>query len=168
MDSNHRYLEDKLPLRDGLLSPSLFAPKGRIVAFTPPPFASGGGGPGLRSDLDFETDLDDLDFRDAEIGGREIGIEVHRGEEPLPPHDHPRHLAARDDHHPAKVISDLLGDDVPQVGIPTGEPQPIHDIGVLHKSELKDHSSNPGADRDQLHSLFRTDSRRVGADDVDQ
>jgi hypothetical protein len=30
--------------------------------------------------LDFETDLDDLGGRNPEIRGREIGVEVHRGE----------------------------------------------------------------------------------------
>ena len=50
---------------------------------------------------DFEADLDDLVRRYPEVGGRQIGIEVHRREEPLSPYRHPRHFAAGYNHDPA-------------------------------------------------------------------
>ena len=69
------------------------------------------------SDLDFEADLDDLSSRDAEMGGRQIGVEVHRREEPLPPDSHPGHLAVGNDHDPARIEGDFLGVDAAQVRV---------------------------------------------------
>ena len=63
------------------------------------------------SDLDLQPDLNDLCRRYAEIGRREIGVEVHRCKQPLTPNRQPRHFAAGDHHHAAKIIGDLLGID---------------------------------------------------------
>ena len=56
---------------------------------------------GRRSDFYFETDLYDLFGRHTKIGGRQIGVEVHRREKPLPPNGHSRHLAVSDNHDPS-------------------------------------------------------------------
>src|SRR5205085_11081514 len=52
------------------------------------------GGAIARSDLDFEAHLDDLSVGHAEIGHRQIGVEVHRGEETFSPNGPAGHLAA--------------------------------------------------------------------------
>jgi len=54
---------------------------------------------------------------------------MHRREEPLAPDRHPGHLAIGDDHHPAKIIGDLLRIDAAQSSISASKPQPVHDIG---------------------------------------
>jgi hypothetical protein len=63
---------------------------------------------GCGLDLDFQSNLDDLRSGHTEIGGREVSVEMHRREQPLPPHCHPGYFAARNDHHAAEVIGDLL------------------------------------------------------------
>ena len=49
--------------------------------------------------LDFEADLYDLGGRNPEIRGREIGVEVHHGEQGFSPGSHAGCLAAGDHHH---------------------------------------------------------------------
>ena len=39
---------------------------------------------------------------------------------------------------------------------------------MFHKSEMKRHAGDPGADRRQLDTLVGIDARRVGGDDRDQ
>src|SRR5438128_11871934 len=73
-------------------------------------------------DLDFEPDLHDLRGGHAEISCREVGVEVHRREEPLAPDRHPGHLAIGDDHHPPQVVGDLLRIDAPQRSIAASQP----------------------------------------------
>src|SRR5271163_3921162 len=70
-------------------------------------------------------------FVDQAEDGREIGVEVRRGEDPLPPHGHPGHLAARDDHDPSRIKGDPLRVDSAQTGIAASELQPLHHVGIL-------------------------------------
>src|SRR5690348_6386893 len=86
------------------------------------------------SNLHFKADLDDLVRRYPEVGGRQIGIEVHRREYTLSPYRHPGHFAARNNHHSSRVERDLLRVDPAQTGVAAGESQPLHDIGMFHKS----------------------------------
>src|SRR6267142_2442730 len=58
--------------------------------------------------LDFDTDLYDLGGRNPEIRGREIGVEVHHGEQGFSPNSHAGCLAAGDHHHPPEIICDVL------------------------------------------------------------
>jgi hypothetical protein len=60
------------------------------------------------SNFDFKADLDDLRGGYAEISRRQIGVEVHRREDPLPPHRHAGHFAARHDHHSTRIKGDLF------------------------------------------------------------
>ncbi len=120
------------------------------------------------SDLDFEPDLHDLCGGHAEISRREVGVEMHRREEPLAPDCHPGHVAIGDDHHPAKIIGDLLRIDAAQGRIAASQPQPVHDIGMFHKSEMKGDPGNAGADRNERHALGRINARRIGADGREQ
>src|SRR5271169_779966 len=122
----------------------------------------------LGSDLDFEAHLDDLSGRDAEIGGRQIGVEMHRGKEPLPPHGHPGHLAARDDHDPSRIKGDPLRVDAAQVRVAASKLQPLHHIGMFHKPEIEGNPGNAGADGCELYALVRIDARRIATDRRDQ
>src|SRR5882724_10263858 len=121
-----------------------------------------------RSDFDFEPDLYHLRRGHAKIGCRKIGVEVHSREEPLAPHRHARYLAARDNHDPAKIIGDLVWIDAAQSMVMAGEPQSLHDIGMLHIPEKQDNPGDADADGDELYALGRVDARRAGAGGRDQ
>src|SRR4051794_38318426 len=58
----------------------------------------------LGSDLDLETDLDDLRYRHPEVGGRKMGTQVHRCEQRFAPLRHACRLTARDNHDPPEVM----------------------------------------------------------------
>src|ERR1700722_1102233 len=117
-----------------------------------------------RSDLDFEAHFHDLSGRDTKIGGRQICVEVHRREETLPPYRHPGHLAARNHHDPTGVEGDPLGVDAAQAGVAASEFQPLHHVGMFHKSEMQGNPGNASADRDELHALLWIDAGRIAAD----
>src|SRR6267378_2037021 len=121
-----------------------------------------------RSDFDFEPDLYYLRRGHAKIGCRKIGVEMHCGEEPFAPYRHPGHLAAGDNHDPAKIIGDLLRIDAAQSMVMAGEPQSVHDIGMLHISEKQDNPGDAGADGDKLYALRRVHAGRAGASGRDQ
>src|SRR5271166_6162690 len=107
-------------------------------------------------------------FVDQAEDGREIGVEVRRGEDPLPPHGHPGHLAARDDHDPSRIKGDPLRVDAAQTGIAASEFQPLQHVGVFHKSEMQGNPGDAGADRDERYALVGIDARRGAADRLDQ
>src|SRR3954468_12419227 len=92
-------------------------------------------------DFDLQPDLHDLRGRDPEIGRREIGIEVHRGEQCLSPCGHAWHLVVGYDHHPAEVVGDQLGIDPLQAGIAAGELQAFDYLWVFHEAVMQE---NPG------------------------
>jgi hypothetical protein len=73
------------------------------------------------SNLHLKAHLDDLCGRNTEIGGWEIGVEMHRREEALPPYGHPGHLATRDDQDPSGIKGDPLRVDAAQTRITAGE-----------------------------------------------
>src|SRR3984893_18816285 len=76
--------------------------------------------------LDFETDLYDLGGRNPEIRGREIGVEVHHGEQGFSPDSHAGWLAAGDHHHSPEIIRDVLRIDAENDGLEAGNIQLVH------------------------------------------
>ena len=73
------------------------------------------------SNLDFETDLDNLRCRYAEISGRQIGVEMHRRKDPLTPNRHPGDDTTGHNHDPARVKGDSIGVDAAQSRVAAGE-----------------------------------------------
>src|ERR1700730_6856580 len=118
--------------------------------------------------LDFETDLYDLGGRNPEIRGREIGVEVHRGEQGFSPDSHAGCFAGGDYHHPPEIICDVLRIDAAKFRLEAGELQPLHHVRCFHETEMEEDASDTSADRHQPDAVFRLDARLIGADGGDQ
>src|ERR1700704_2552072 len=97
--------------------------------------------------LDFETDLYDLGGRNPEIRGREIGVEVHHGEEGFSPDSHAGCLAAGDHHHSPEIICDVLRFDAAKFGLEARELQPLHHVRRFHEAEMQEDTGDASADR---------------------
>ena len=109
--------------------------------------------------FDFEPDLHDLRDWNPEIRCREVGVEVHGGEQGFSPDRHARCFIGGDHHHRPEIIGDGLGIDAPKLRMEAGELQPVHDVGMLHKSKVQSHPGNAGADRDERYEWV--DPRRI-------
>ena len=83
--------------------------------------------------FDFETDLDNLGGRNAEICRWKISVEVHCGEQGFSPSRHAARLATGDYHHPPKIISYVIRIDAVECGIETGKFEPPITSGASMK-----------------------------------
>src|SRR6478672_5929011 len=97
--------------------------------------------------LDFETDLYDLSGRNPEIRGREIGVEVHHGEQGFSPASHAGRFAAWNHHHPSEIIGDVLRIDAAKFRLLAGELQPVHHVRCFHEAEMQEDAGDASADR---------------------
>src|ERR1700751_3015000 len=88
--------------------------------------------------LAFTTDLDALGGRHPEISGREIGVEVHHGEQRFSPESHAGCLASGNHHHPPEIIRDVLRIDPTKFRLETGELQPFHHVRRFHEAEIEE------------------------------
>src|ERR1700747_2078430 len=92
--------------------------------------------------LDFNTDLYDLGGRNPEISGREIGVEVHHGEQRFSPESHAGCLASGNHHHPPEIIRDVLRIDPTKFRLETGELQPFHHVRRFHEAEIEENAGD--------------------------
>src|ERR1700730_17857878 len=97
--------------------------------------------------LDLETELYDLGGRNPEIRSREIGVEVHHGEQGFSPDSHAACLAAGDHHHPPEIICDVLRIDAARFRLEAGELQLFHHVRCFHEAEMEEDAGDASADR---------------------
>src|ERR1700730_7790439 len=97
--------------------------------------------------LHLETDLYDLGGRNSEIRGREIGVQMHHGEQGFSPDSHAGWLAAGDHHHPPEIIRDVLRIDAAKFRLEAGELQPLHHVRCFHEAEMEEDTGDASADR---------------------
>ncbi len=91
--------------------------------------------------------LYDLGGRNPEIRGREIGAEMHHGEQGFSPDSHAGCLAGGDHHHPPEIICDVLRIDTAKFRLEAGELQPLHHVRCFHEAEMQEDAGDASADR---------------------
>ena len=111
--------------------------------------------------FDFEPDLHDLRDWNPEIRRREIGVEVHGGEQGFSPHRHARCFVGGDHHHPPEIIGDGLGIDAPKLRMEAGELQPVHHVRGFHEAEIEENARDARADRHELDAIGGVDPRLI-------